>query len=298
MSILAQLLIQSEEISSHAIADSSRKTYEMSLRIYEKVMSKIGEDPYPISIEKMMGFLTYQYNQGRKCTTLMNYVGGLSNYFRSNDLDNLTQSIRFKIFKSGLRKKLKVGLFPCQKEPFDQNWFLLIYQHFPVNMADNAKFMLLITLCWQCFLRVSEAQNLRKSDLFYDGNKLMVTIRWSKTDQLGNSEICYVYPSNSYSNPINYLNVLQLLDDEDSITGLSIQSLRSHLKFVLQTIGVSNPEEYSFHSFRRGAALLASERGVQDCVIKKHGRWKSDAYMRYVRVEAARAGNEISYALH
>mgnify|MGYP001080046394 CR=1 FL=1 len=34
--------------------------------------------------------------------------------------------------------------------------------------------------------------------------------------------------------------------------------------------------------------------GVSDSVIKAHGRWKSDAYIRYVSVEMPKAGREIA----
>ena len=74
-------------------------------------------------------------------------------------------------------------------------------------------------------------------------------------------------------------------------------SLISRLRQRLEMIGVEDPAAYSWHSFRRGAAFLASRKGVQDCVIKKHGRWSSDAYIRYVSVEAVRAGREVYVSL-
>ena len=55
--------------------------------------------------------------------------------------------------------------------------------------------------------------------------------------------------------------------------------------------------DYNWHSFRRGGAYHASLNGVQDCVIKQQGRWKSDAYIRYVAIDAVRAGTDISNAL-
>jgi hypothetical protein len=38
--------------------------------------------------------------------------------------------------------------------------------------------------------------------------------------------------------------------------------------------------------------------GVSDSAIKKHGRWTSSAYIRYVAVDALRAGADVSAALH
>ena len=67
-------------------------------------------------------------------------------------------------------------------------------------------------------------------------------------------------------------------------------------RIALKQIGV-NPANYSWHSFRRVGASRASERGVQDSVIKKHGRWNSEAYQRYVLIDAMRAGKEITISL-
>lgn len=93
------------------------------------------------------------------------------------------------------------------------------------------------------------------------------------------------------------LDPLNGLRDDDKICQQSVHRMRQHLKAVLQVIGVEDPEHYSFHSFRRGAAFHASNQGVPDCVIKKHGRWRSEAYVRYVQVDAIRAGREVSDAL-
>ena len=64
---------------------------------------------------------------------------------------------------------------------------------FPVSEPENLRFMFLITLCYSLFLRVSEADNLRKRDItMQDAEERMdVTIRFSKTDQMGVGETCY-----------------------------------------------------------------------------------------------------------
>ena len=41
---------------------------------------------------------------------------------------------------------------------------------------------------------------------------------------------------------------------------------------------------YKNHSFRIGAATWAKSRGVSDDQIQLCGRWKSDAYKKYMRI--------------
>ena len=52
--------------------------------------------------------------------------------------------------------------------------------------------------------------------------------------------------------------------------------------------------KYSWHSFRRGGATLASQMNVDPALIKAHGRWNSEAYLLYVDSDKQRAGNQIT----
>ena len=45
-----------------------------------------------------------------------------------------------------------------------------------------------------------------------------------------------------------------------------------------------NPARYKGHSFRIGAASHAADRGLSDAQIRVLGRWKSNAFHRYIRI--------------
>ena len=47
---------------------------------------------------------------------------------------------------------------------------------------------------------------------------------------------------------------------------------------------------YSGHSFRAGAATAAAKVGIEDSLIQTLGRWRSSAYLRYVRVPREELG--------
>ena len=51
---------------------------------------------------------------------------------------------------------------------------------------------------------------------------------------------------------------------------------------LLRLLG-HDPDRYSSHSFRKGGAVSLQERGVEDSLIRRAGRWKSDAFHSYVR---------------
>ena len=64
---------------------------------------------------------------------------------------------------------------------------------------------------------------------------------------------------------------------------LTRQRLVEELRKVLRKTGVDQ-SKYCGHSFRIGAATTAAARGIEDSVIKTLGRWKSLAYLQYVRI--------------
>lgn len=51
---------------------------------------------------------------------------------------------------------------------------------------------------------------------------------------------------------------------------------------LLQLTG-RDPRLYSSHSFRKGGAVSLQSKGVEDSLIRRAGRWKSDAFHLYVK---------------
>ncbi len=63
---------------------------------------------------------------------------------------------------------------------------------------------------------------------------------------------------------------------------LTRSSVSPTMKSLLRTAGI-NPETFSNHSLRIGAATAAAEAGLPDRLIKTLGRWHSHAYQTYIR---------------
>ena len=59
---------------------------------------------------------------------------------------------------------------------------------------------------------------------------------------------------------------------------------------ALATAGLDQ-RQYCGHSFRIGAATTAATRGMEDSIIKTLGRWKSLAYLDYVKIPRGQLAN-------
>ena len=58
--------------------------------------------------------------------------------------------------------------------------------------------------------------------------------------------------------------------------------LMSRVDALLRSIHL-DPKAYSSHSFRKGGAVSLQQQGVEDSIIRRTGRWRSDAFNLYVR---------------
>ena len=63
---------------------------------------------------------------------------------------------------------------------------------------------------------------------------------------------------------------------------ISRKMFADHLAIIFRTCGL-DANRYKEHSFRIGAATFAAECGFSDAQIRLTGRWKSDAFRKYIR---------------
>ena len=152
------------------------------------------------------------------------------------------------------------------------------------------------------FLRIGEITEIgnasdnhviKISDIKFEGNNLKVTIQSSKTDQIGNSTTL-ILPKNKCESMCVARQLKAYLKFRPNIDGqlfchlnhkkLTRFQFLAILRSALKFIGLSS-DDYNTHSFRIGAATTAAMLGKSDNEIKSMGRWKSDSFKRYIRMD-------------
>ena len=78
-------------------------------------------------------------------------------------------------------------------------------------------------------------------------------------------------------------NSTGLLFHFEDNTPLTKSKFTSKFRDLLIQAGIDS-SLYAGHSFRIGAASTAAAKGVEDSLIQTLGRWKSSAYLLYVRL--------------
>ena len=120
---------------------------------------------------------------------------------------------------------------------------------------------------------------------------MVVTIRYSKTDQSGESVFLkFTASQNEFLCPVRAM--FDFLKIRTPVSGplfshfggtpLACTQVNHVLKKGVTLLGLS-PNDFSSHSFRIGAATSAAMCGASDDQIRTWGRWKSSAFELYIR---------------
>ena len=116
------------------------------------------------------------------------------------------------------------------------------------------------------------------------------TIKQSKTDQFRQGTYMYLGKTDHRICPVmalvQYLakrgdkpGPLFMLPNNKSLTR---KTFCAALNKAFQELEM-NPRTYNTHRFRIGAATSAKQAGISDSLLKTLGRWRSNAYQKYVR---------------
>ena len=198
---------------------------------------------------------------------------------------------------------------PNQKRPMTSDMIRELLSIAQVNVPSFPVFKCAVLFSFHGFFRISNitpriqasfdpSKHTCRGDVFHHDPGLLVLLKWSKTNQFGqNSQLVplpitkdpALCPVTAYKEltelvPTHHKNQ-PLLSIPHQPGGpfvpVSQVWLSTHLSATLRLMN-ENPNQFSFHSFRRSGTTTAFRGGVDFAHIKKHGGWRSDSFWTYV----------------
>jgi len=262
----------------------------------------------PISANKhdMARYFISMYNNGKPFSTIEAAFYAIKWHLDTSFsvIDNPCDSKFLKLLIEGLKRLLKNPT--KQKEPITAGMLHEIVTKFgSTNNLMHIRMCALLLVSFAGFFRNDELINMKLNDVKLFPSHATLFVSRSKTDQYREGAWVVLAKTEKPTCPVGMLEkYLRLADMEDLSVDdylfkpllykkstqkyavkkgkLSYGRCREILHEALKGIGV-DPKGFGLHSLRSGGASAAAAVGVQDRLIKKHGRWQTDSSKdRYV----------------
>ena len=281
-----------------SIASNSRSTYEAAARTYSTFCHQTQVSLFPLSEQKLISFvcslarrLSYQ--------SIKTYLSGLrfhaismGYYPKISEMHQLYYVLR------GIRRHQGLNTRSQRKSPMSISHISVLFRRssFLLNSFDACMVQAVSSIAFFGMLRVSEytspgvntynaSVNLTVDDAHIANGVLSLTIKASKTDPFRIGVVIRFASIPSPFCPValccSYLRLrgrapgpLFIFSDGSFLT-------RSRLSVFIQSVFPSS--NLNTHSFRIGGASAAASAGIPDSSIQVLGRWRSDAFLRYLR---------------
>ena len=240
-------------------------------------------------------FLAHLQLSGKSYATILSYVSALKFHCRASQIGHALDSVVVKSTLRGVRNLECGGRVDtrsgCSLSQLDK---LCRMATVALDGYRGKLFKAMMALAFFGFLRVSEyacteaGHSILRDGCRLDDDGLVVVVPSSKFSRRpvrvkvtarDGERVCPVLFFRTYSavRPAGGRKELFLWS-----SGLPV----SAAEFARQLAGLcamASMERLTTHAFRIGGATWAARAGWPDSVIRAHGRWGSDAFLRYIR---------------
>lgn len=257
---------------------------------------------WPAPLQDITSFVAYMFKSGLAHSTINSYISGLSFYSKLNDFeDNTSRFIVRKLIDGVKRSRApqKDTRLPISRELLGR-----IVSTLPCICKSNYEsrlFQAAYSLAFHGLFRVGELtvcptnnsnHTIAIANVNIRDDNLEIYLGSSKTDQFGKGITIHI-PAQGDRRTCPVVLLRDFMQNRPLIGGplfchfdgkpLTRYQFSSLLNRALSTLGITNSRHTS-HSFRIGMATTLALEGLSDDHIKNLGRWKSSAYVRYIRI--------------
>lgn len=278
------------------MAPSTARAYAAGVTSYRRFMALRHATPFPVQPNSLLDFVAFI--SGRSSLgTLRVYIQGLRHHHTLAGLPlHPFHDPRLALVLQGVAREHATHP-PAQRRerhPLAANDLLRIQAYLGQSAYtpyDRTMLWSALTLAFYGFLRVSEytsrdpARMLTRERVAVNSDHVRIAIPYSKTAQLGEGGDVVVGATADATCPVRALRAfLQIRQPFGQPLYAFADGRPLQPAEVNRLLGVALPGlPVSSHSLRIGAATEAGKRGLPGYAIKAAGRWRSEAFHRYVR---------------
>jgi hypothetical protein len=290
------------------LAQSSIKTYNRAWVLFLEFAELFhvlqrGRLSLPVSVANLSLYVSFLDHKGLAPTTISTYTSAISFRHKLAGVPDPTSAFVIQKLLQATRfnKRAMDTRLPITEDLLEK--LCSASKSTLVNAYKGQLFRTMMITAFWGFMRVGEItaptnspdQALQTSDLSFssDGSKQQATIVLRKFKHHRGGDPVYV-KMESYQHivicPVRSL--ITYLQCKQSSVGPLFAFIdgcpvprswfSTQLDFAVRFCGL-NSSRYKTHSFRIGAASSAAARGLSDAQIRLKGRWRSDAFKRYIR---------------
>lgn len=298
------------------LSPGTRANYSTAIRSFEFYCSDKGLDPWPAKEQILGEWITVRAfgntcsSEGKlKADTISSYLSALrsvhvdrripTTVFDSPWLERLVKGAR-RAFVQRRKDRLPIGKDVLAKITSP-----------PTRTTDDLNCLAAFKVAWAGFLRLGEITykskdltsrsfadlNVTRSDVHFSENNqhAIIRLKRTKTDTSHTGVEVILAATGESTCPVQALRILFERDPQPPNAPLfrlvgkafSRENVISILRDRLTASGIDDTG-YSGHSFRRGAAQHASDKGVLDEHIQILGRWISQSFQLYFSTSKAK----------
>ena len=294
---------------SNSLSENTSTSYRHAFRLYDDficsnpVVAK-GSVSLPPSVQNLSMFIAYCFNKGLASATVISYMSALSFIFKLGNYPDVPQHFIIRKMLQGFKKLRSTSDSRLPITPSILNDLVNSLSHTVSVHFHRILFKAMYLLAFHAFLRIGELTSSGTSKHFLlrehvivekDGIQIVFHHFKHSTGQpvrllISVQENIHLCPVTALS---EYLSLRQHGKQDEPLfsfmngSPISRSFFNSNLQRSLGWAGLSL-SAYKSHSFRIGAATTAALKGYSEADIQYMGRWKSDAFKKYIRIPSLR----------
>lgn len=295
---------ESCDLRKRGLADGTWKNKVSHLRAYLTFTTYYNAQDFPVLqtvILRFIAFLGRGPHASGSATNIISNIKWFASFIDPASVAKVFESVMVSATLKGLKSQLSRP--PKQKLPFSAEHLLMFY-----NVLDFREVQQLAAWCamllafFGCFRasnlvppsknKFDPLKHLKVNDIKFNGDIVLVYYKFSKTNQ-SSAKVSWVPIFAVKDVRFNLKMHLKMLFDvaqphaEAPLFSYTRKEFHSKMSLVrtldkcLFETGLSLAD-YSWHSFRRGAAVFAFELGLSDTAVQLLGDWASPAFQNYL----------------